>query len=124
MVLVGDAITLAPEFVFNPVAGLQVYVVAPDAVNGVEAPLQIVAAVTASKGKVPDELIITVSYVVCLIHELSFMVAMYVPGFKFDATAPVCTGLVFQVIAYGDVPPVTVTVAEPVGVPQDGFVIE
>ena len=44
MVVVGFAVTVAPVVADNPVAGLQAYVVAPLAVNGVLLPLQIAGA--------------------------------------------------------------------------------
>jgi hypothetical protein len=50
VVVAGFAVTVAPVVALRPVAGLQVYVTAPEAVNVVEPPVQIVgfAGVTAS----------------------------------------------------------------------------
>lgn len=44
MVAIGLAVTVAPVVEDSPVAGLQLYVVAPPAVSDVLAPLQIVTA--------------------------------------------------------------------------------
>ena len=46
----GLAFTFAPVVALNPVAGLQVYVLAPPAVSGAEAPLQTVPGVTVIVG--------------------------------------------------------------------------
>ena len=50
VVVVGLAVTLVPVVPLNPVDGLQVYELAPDAVNVVEAFLQIVAEFTVTVG--------------------------------------------------------------------------
>jgi hypothetical protein len=52
VVLVGLAFTVVPVVVFNPVAGLQVYVLAPPTVNVVVCPWQIVAPIPVTTGVV------------------------------------------------------------------------
>ena len=50
VVTVGLAVTLAPVVALNPVEGVQLYVVAPLAVNVAEFPLQIVGEFTVTVG--------------------------------------------------------------------------
>lgn len=73
VVEVGFAVTDAPVVLLNPVAGLQMYVVAPDAASTVDCPAQIAAGVgTVITG---TGLIVTVTCAVAL-HPLEVPVTV------------------------------------------------
>jgi hypothetical protein len=69
IVLVGDAVTLAPVVGLNPVVGNHAYVFAPLAVSGVEPDGQmfIEVGVTATAGAA-----FTVTVIVCVFEQLPF----------------------------------------------------
>ena len=67
-------------------------------------------AVTVAEPVVPPK---QFTFVVAVI-----LAASAAAGCVIVAVAPVCTGVVFQLYVYGAVPPVAVTVAEPVVAPK------
>ena len=70
----GDAVTDEPVVLLNPVAGLQVYVLAPDAFNTVDCPAQIDAGRTEITG---DGVTVTVTCAV-EVHPFLVPVTVYV----------------------------------------------